>query len=230
VVVVPFAVTLVSAAFALLVLRQFAVRRRAYQLVWGAALAMFSGAGLIEALEGVWGWSPAGYRLYYLLGGILTVGWLGVGTTFLLSPRRVGPYAGALMTIVSLAAIPAVMVAPVNEALLRQAEPGRGAIGNPAALLAPITNSLGSIALIGGAAWSAWAAWRRHAPPARVLGVAMIAAGAFAAAATHGVAGQLGGYHALASLGELAGAALMFAGYLVLEAPQRVRGEIEPAT
>jgi hypothetical protein len=117
----------------------------------------------------------------------------------------------------------------VHVALLREAEPGRGAIGEPAALLAPITNSLGSVALIGGAAWSSWAAWRRHAPATRVLGVAMIAVGAFAAAATHGLAGQLGGYHLLAPLGELAGAALMFAGYLVLEAPGPVRGAVEAA-
>lgn len=225
--VVPFAAALVGAAFASVVLRQFVVRRRVYQLLWGVALAMFAVAALMEALAGVWGWSPAGYRLYYLLGGILTVGWLGAGTVFLLSPRRLGPCAAVLMVLVSLAAIPAVIVAPVQEALLREAEPGRGAIGEPAALLAPIVNSLGSAALIGGAAWSAWAAWRRHAPAARVLGVAMIAAGAFAAAATHGVAGQLAGYHVLAPLGEMAGAVLMFAGYLVLEAPQRAAGVVE---
>jgi hypothetical protein len=223
--VIPFAAAVVGGTFGALVLGQFAVRHRPYQLVWGSALAMFALAALVEALAGVWGWSPAGYRLYYYLGGICNVGWLGAGSLLLLFPRA-GRIAVLIMLLLSLAAIPAVIVAPVRADLLLSTDPGRGVIGMPAVLFAPVVNTLGSAALIGGALWSAWGAWRRHAPAAHVLGMSLIAAGALFAALTHGLAGQVGGQRALAPLGELVGAALMFTGYLVLEARRRSAGQL----
>ena len=218
--VISFAAAIVGGAFAALVLAQFAVRHRPYQLVWGCALAMFAAAALIEALAAVWGWSPAGYRLYYYLGGITNVGWLGAGSLLLLF-RRAGLVGVGTMLALSLAAIPAVVLSPLHPELLLAADPGRGVIGAPAEVFAPITNTLGSAALIGGALWSMWAAWRRHAPGAFVVGMAAIAGGALFAALTHGLAGQVGGERALAPLGELIGATLMFTGYLVLEARRR---------
>ena len=226
--VIPFAAALISAAFAGLVLRQYLLRRRPYQLAWGSALAMFAVAALIEAMAGMWGWSVTGYRLYYLLGGLLDVGWLGAGTLLLLS-RRAGPAAAIAMAAVTVLAIPAVLLAPVHAELLRQAEPGRGAMGGLPLVLAPITNVLGSVALIGGAVWSAWSAWRRHAPASLVVGLAALAAGALVAAAGHGLAGQVAGRHLLVPLGELAGAALMFTGYLAIEAPQRAAARVRTA-
>jgi hypothetical protein len=212
--ILALAAALVSIVFALTILRQFIDRRRIYQLTWAGALGMFGAAALFEGLAGAWGWSPTGYRLYYLLGGILTVGWLGLGTVQLLFPGRLALAAFWVMALLSLSAIPAVVVAPVHAELLRQAEPGRGVIGGLAPVLAPVVNSLGSMALIGGAAWSAWIAWRHQAAARQVLGLALIATGALGAAATHGLAGQVAGYHALAPLGELVGAGAMFAGYL----------------
>jgi hypothetical protein len=217
---IPLAAGMVCAAFSLLVLGQFVARRRWHQLAWGGALAMLAAAALIEALAALWGWSAWSYRLYYLLGGILAVGWLGTGSLLVLSRRGLGPAMGLLMLAISLLAIPAVMVAPVDQGLLLAVEPGRGVIRPPASILAPITNILGSAALIGGAGWSAWSAWRRHAPGGMVLGLALIATGALAAAAGHGLAGQVARQELWVPLGELAGACLMLLGYLVVEAPR----------
>lgn len=222
---IPFAAALISAAFASLVLRQYLIRRRLHQLAWGGALAMFAAAALIEAIAGVWGWSVTAYRLYYLLGGLLDVGWLGAGTLLLLS-RPAGRGAAIVMAVLTVVAIPAVIVAPVHTELLGQAEPGRGAMGGLPLVLAPITNVLGSVALIGGALWSAWSAWRHHAPTSLVVGLAVLAGGALVAAAGHGLAGQVAGRHLLAPLGELAGAVLMFTGYLAVEAPQRAAADV----
>lgn len=227
--VISFAAAIVGGAFAALVLVQFATRHRPYQLVWGGALAMFAAAALVEAFAAVWGWSPAGYRLYYYLGGICDVGWLGAGSLLLLFPRA-GKIAALVMLAISLAAIPAVVLSPLREELLLAADPGRGVIGLPAEAFAPVVNTLGSAALIGGAAWSTWAAWRHHAPGAHVLGMGLIAAGALFAALTHGLAGQVGGQRELAPLGELVGATVMFTGYLVIEARRRAASQLRASS
>ncbi len=214
--VIPLLAGIVGVLFGALVLRQFFERRRPYQAAWGFALVLFGAAAFFEAAGIAGGWTPAEYRAYYLLGGILNVGWLGTGSVYILN-RRAGHAAAIIMGLVSLAAVPAVLVAPVDSRLLAAQVPGRGAIGAPATLLPIFTNILGSIALVGGAAWSAWSGWRRGTGLNRVIGTALIAVGAFVVAGTHSVA-QVRGVYAVQPLGEALGIVVMFAGYLAVEA------------
>jgi hypothetical protein len=224
---IPLLAGLVGLVFGALVLRQFAQRRRPYQAAWGFALLLFGAAALFEAAGVSGGWTPAEYRAYYLLGGILNVGWLGCGSIYILN-RRAGHAAVIVMALVTVAAVPAVVISPTDAHLLAAQVPGRGAIGAPATFFPIFTNIAGSIALIGGAAWSAWSAWRRGGSDAfnRVAGTALIAAGAFVVAGTHSFA-QVRGTYAVQPVGEAAGIVLMFAGYLLVEArapqPQRSR-------
>jgi hypothetical protein len=120
------------------------------------------------------------------------------------------------MAIISVLAIPAVLVSPTDAHLLQAAVPGRGAIGAPATIFPPVTNTVGSILLIGGAAWSAYRAFRRRGPSARVLGTALLAAGALIVAATHTLA-QVRNLYAVQPVGEAIGILVMFAGYLAIE-------------
>jgi hypothetical protein len=215
--VLPFAAALVAGGFAAGVLRQFLGRGRSYHLVWAGALGLFAVAALAEGIAGVWGWSPAVYRVYYLCGGLLAVGWLGAGSLLLLFPDRLGPVGAWAMLGLTIVSAVAVGLAPIDAALLHEAEPGRGTIGAPASVLAPITNTLGLAALVGVAAASGWAAWRRHAPSSRILGVLAIGLGALVAGVVHGLLGQVTGHHELAPVGELVGVTLMFAGYAIVE-------------
>ena len=81
-----------SAAFAVAVLRQYAARRRPYQLAWGIALSMFTVASLALTAGVVAGWTPVSFKLYYLFGAVLNVPWLALGTVELLAGRpRAGP-------------------------------------------------------------------------------------------------------------------------------------------
>ncbi|MFN2614529.1 MAG: hypothetical protein ABR552_06895 [Actinomycetota bacterium] len=87
-VVFPILACFISAAFSVLVLRQFARRKRTYQLAWGVALAEFAVATLAVALAvGGDGWDPTLYRLYWLFGALLTVPWLALGSVALLRDR-----------------------------------------------------------------------------------------------------------------------------------------------
>jgi hypothetical protein len=123
------------------------------------------------------------------------------------------------MALITLAAVPAVMISPIDAHLLASQVPARGAIGAPATIFPIFTNIAGSIALIGGAAWSAWTGWRRPQGPGwnRVAGTTLIAAGAFVVAGTHSFA-QVRGSYAVQPIGEALGIVLMFAGYLAIEA------------
>lgn len=214
--VIPLLAGLVGSVFGALVLRQFARRRRPYQAAWGFALLLFGAAAFFESAGIAGGWTAAEYRAYYLLGGILDVGWLGVGSIFILW-RRAGWVAATVMALISVAALPAVVAAPVDARLLAQAIPPRGAIGPPATAFPAVTNILGSIALIGGAAWSAWRGRRARGGGHRVLGTGLIAAGALVAAVTHSVA-QVRGVYVIQPVGEAVGIVLMFAGYAAIEA------------
>jgi hypothetical protein len=213
--VIPLIAGAVGGAFAAVVARQYSSRRKPYQAVWAVALAMFAVAALFETAGQAFGWSDATYRGYYLFGGLLNVGWLGLGSLLLLTSARVGWIATIVMVLISAGALVAVLVAHTDPNLLRAQVPVRGAIDVPA-VLPLITNLGGSLLLIGGAAWSAWKAARSGAPRNRVVGLAVLAAGAFIVAAGHSYA-QTKGVYAAQPLSEALGIVSMFVGYLVVE-------------
>jgi hypothetical protein len=218
--VIPLIAGAVGAAFAAVVARQYSRRRKPYQAVWALALAMFAAAAFFEAAGQAFGWSDATYKGYYLFGGMLNVGWLGLGSLLILSSAGVGRIAMIVMIAVSLVGLAAVLVAHTDVALLRSQVPARGAIDVPA-VLPLITNLGGSLLLVGGAAWSAWRAARAGAPGNRVVGLAVLAAGAFVVAGGHSYA-QTRGFYAVQPVSEALGIIAMFVGYLVIEARAKV--------
>ena len=211
---VPLLAAVVGAAFAVQVLRQYLARHRPYQLVWASALAMFALAALFETAGVAGGWTAAIYKGYYLFGGLLNVGWLGVGTVYLLAPRRAADVSAALMAGYSVMAVLAVAVAHVNPTALHATFPTRAS--DVPVILPIISNVLGTVLLVGGAAWSAISALRRRSPASRVLGTSLIAAGALVVGADHSLA-QSTGLIVLQPLSEMVGIAVMFAGYLAVE-------------
>jgi hypothetical protein len=214
--VIPLIAGAVGGAFAAVVARQYLSRRKAYQAIWALALAMFAAAALFETAGQAFGWSDATYKGYYLFGGLLNVGWLGLGSFLLLTSQRVGRIATIVMVLLSIAGLVAVILANTDANLLKSQVPARGAIDVPV-ILPLITNLGGSLLLIGGAAWSAWRAARAGAPRNRVVGLAVLAAGAFIVAGGHSFA-QTRGVYAAQPISEALGIVAMFVGYLVVEA------------
>jgi hypothetical protein len=134
---------------------------------------------------------------------------------------RAGRIATITMVVVTIVALVSVLFAHTDPQLLKAPVPARGAIDVPA-LLPLITNLGGSLLLIGGAAWSAWKAARSGAPRSRVLGLAVLAAGAFIVAAGHSYA-QTKGVYAVQPISEALGIVAMFVGYLVVESRLAIR-------
>ena len=207
----------VGGAFGLVVLNQYRTRRKPYQAVWGAALVMFGLAALFEAIGLGAGWSAGVYRAYYLFGALLTVGWLGVGEVYLLAPRGWGHGAAAVMGALTVVSVVAVLTGTADAAQLRAQFPDDRKTLHVPAVLPIVINSVGSVLLVLGAAWSAWQAWRRSAPAGRVVGTVLIAAGAFVVAGFHGGA-VVAHAPVLRPISEAVGIAIMFAGYLAVEA------------
>ncbi len=83
---IPVIGAIVSFAFAFMLIRAYRERKVTFQLMWGIALALF-GLGFVgEALGLALGWTQFSAKLYYLFGGILAVGYLSMGTMYLLKP------------------------------------------------------------------------------------------------------------------------------------------------
>jgi hypothetical protein len=91
-------------------------------------------------------------------------------------------------------------------------------IGSPVRLTTPFFNIYGLLTLVGGAIWSAYLFWRKRVLPNRVLGNALIAAGALLI----GFASTLTrlGYGQFLYIAELLSAVTMFAGFRVAARPQ----------
>jgi hypothetical protein len=220
-VILPLLATIVSLAFTLMVFDQFVQRRKTYQIVWTIGLLLFSLAAFAQYLGTSNGWVGDAnyYRLWYICGAIGTSSFLGMGTIFLIAPRRVAviTLAGLLLAF-TLAAV-LVFTAPVDlSALPRVSTEEVKGTGFPdyVRLLTPFFNIFGAGFLAFGAAQSAWVFWRKRIKLYRVISNCFIFAGALTASA----AGTIERFHLASgadafSLATLLGVTLIFAGFLI---------------
>lgn len=210
---------LIGGAFGLAVLNQYRTRRKPYQLVWGAALLMFGIAALCEAIGLAAGWSAGDYKAYYLFGALLNVGWLAVGELYLLTPGRPATIGAVLMGLLTVVSVAAVLAAGTYPDRLQAQFPEKAS--TVPGVLPAVINSVGTVILVLGPLWSAWRAYRRTAPWGLVAGTALIAIGAFVVGGAHSIA-VLFSLPAVRPVSEAIGIAVMFGGYLVLEAERPV--------
>jgi hypothetical protein len=210
-----------SAAFAVAVLRQYAARRRPYQLAWGIALSMFTVASLALTAGVVAGWSPVSFKLYYLFGAVLNVPWLALGTVELLAgpaARRAYLAALAAFTLVSvvLVAMARVTAADLAGRLLPE---GKEFLPVAVRVLAVVGNTVGTLVVVGGAVASGLAMRSRRELRPRFEGTLLIALGVLLAA-SGGVLAFLASSDKLA-LGLAIGASVMYLGFRRASAPAR---------
>ncbi len=81
---------IIGLVFAVMLADQYRHRRRTFQLVWAIGMVFYAIAAGCEALAAASGWNDTLYRTYYLTGAVWSVGWLGLGTAFLLARTRFG--------------------------------------------------------------------------------------------------------------------------------------------
>src|ERR1700694_4406541 len=171
-VLLTFAIVNVAATglFAAVVSRQFAQRRRIYQLFWMIALIMAFSATVSYVCMVLMGpTSSAGvifFRVYYILGAALAPAWLGLGSIALVTGPRAIRICLAILTTLSVMTAVIIAIVPLNMRILSQVAgtPGTGILENQAAWL-PFTitlNSAGVLAVVGVALYSGWKLIRRQ--------------------------------------------------------------------
>jgi hypothetical protein len=210
-----------SAAFAVAVLRQYAARRRPYQLAWGIALSMFTVASLALTAGVVAGWSPVSFKLYYLFGAVLNVPWLALGTVELLAGQTARWAYLAALTAFTLVSVVLVALARVTAADLagRLLPEGKEFLPVAVRALAVVGNTVGTLVVVGGAVASGLAMRSRRDLRPRFEGTLLIALGVLLAA-SGGVLAFLASSDKLA-LGLAVGASVMFLGFRRASAPAR---------
>lgn len=140
-------------------LRRFVARRRLHELIWGVTFCAFGLAAGAELYAGIFGWTPALVRLYYLAGASLSVGFLALGTLVLLVPRRIALIALGVVLVQSAFMVFLVLRSPVDPETVRVA--GWSALGRDGSLraLALTINVLGTLVVLIGTFGSAYAHW-----------------------------------------------------------------------
>lgn len=232
--------TLISAAFALMALRQYLLRRKIFQLVWLIALTTFTiSAGCEFVLTITKQWTAPLYIIWYLMGAMLGAVYFGQGTAYFLLPRRWAHVTMALVLALSAYGTYLTLTTPVNLSVVYPAIPSGAAYPSireagwetPRALT-PFLNLYGFVWLNGGALYSAVQLARRRMEKHRVMANVLIAMGGTLV----GIVSTLNrfGYHEAQYPGEMVGIALMFWGFMLstkaAPAPAPSRIVAEPST
>jgi hypothetical protein len=212
----PFSAMVIGLALAIVILNHYAAApaRRSHELIWGLSFVLFAAGAALEVAAGLWGWSDLVVRLYYISGAILAVALLGVGELLLLAPRwKNGLLIGA--ALFSALTVVAVFVQPINPAELTGPAPWRavGVTGSLPMILAILSNSFGTLLLVGGALYSAWVFWRKRIQFHRMVGCILLAVGTLVVA-SGGVLVRAFEAHAWLYPPMAVGVAIMFVGYL----------------
>jgi hypothetical protein len=223
--VLPFVTGLLCFVFAVLVFRRYLARRGLHLLLWGFGMVLYGVGALCEGYYAAIGWNPGVFRLWYLCGAILVAAWLGQGTVYLLVRRKWANVLMAVLALGSLYAAVRVFTAHLDPSLMTTGLhtgselSGDAIVTQGVRLLTPFFNLYGTLALVGGAAYSAWIFWRKRVLLHRTLGNLLIMVGALLPA-FGGALSRMGIPGAL-YLSEFLGAVLLFLGFLRATTPMK---------
>lgn len=214
----PAATAVLGFVFTWLVFDQWLHRRKPHQLAWAVGMLMYSVAAVMEAVSEYSGhWSPLVYRFYIVLAASL-VGFLGLGSYFLIAKKRTGPliYLGMLIGWLTVFLWGAFVVPLKLSKLVPGITVGGQALGAatsfPRVMSLPF-NITGSFFLLGGALLSIWRFARKKEYAYRMWANVLIAVGTLLIAGAGGLAraGVTAGLYP----GEMIASAVLLAGFLM---------------
>jgi hypothetical protein len=215
------AATLLALAFALCTLERWLDRRKPHEAAWTAALFLFAAASAALWAGAAFGWNGLWFRLFYLFGAIVNVPYLALGTVYLLADRRVaqrvaiGVHAFAFFSAGVLAVAP--LTGPIRGTTLPQ---GSDVFGVVPRSLAAAGSGIAAVVIVAGAVWSAGRLARRRSTRRLAFANALIAVGTVVLGAggiLNSVLNEMDGF----AISLVAGISVIFAGFLLTNAPKR---------
>lgn len=177
---IPIATTMMAIAFAIVIIRRYQERRSGPHLLWWAGGALAYGAGtFVESAVTLFGWNLVLFKSWYITGALLGGAPLAQGTVYLLLSRRTANVLTVILVTMILVASTAVILSPVNYALVEEHRLTGAVMGwSWARLFSPFINTYAFVFLVGGAALSAVRYARDAGMQHRFIGNALIAVGA----------------------------------------------------
>jgi hypothetical protein len=218
-----FLATAIATVFAQATGVRFTRRRKPHERAWTIALALFALASAALATGASTGWDRGTFRAFYLLGAVLCVPWLGLGTVYLLAGAVVGRRVETGLILFSGFAIGVMLSAPIHGAIGPVGIPiGKDHFGVLPRVLAGVASGVGATVVLAGAVWSAVRFARSRAEGTSRLagGNALIALGTLVLSSGGLVQGAVGKDQAFA-LTLASGIAVIYAGFAVASSVPR---------
>jgi hypothetical protein len=227
-----FLATAVATVFAQATAVRWSRTRATYQGVWSFALALFALASAALATGASTGWDEGTFRVFYLLGAILNVPWLALGTVYLLGGQRLGNRVRAGMLVFTGVALGVMLSTPIHGTIpVDQIPVGKDHLDALPRALAGIASGLGALVLFGGALWSAIGFARRRGEGGRTgalaAGNALIALGTLVLS-SGGLLQGVVGHDESFTLSLAIGITVIYAGFGVASGSRSARVFSEP--
>ena len=217
--------TLISAAFAGMVLKQYAKRRKPFQLFWGLGLLFFAIAAGSEVVAFAGEWSIASAKAFYVFGGMLLVGFLGLGSTYLTFGEKAGRVTATIVVALAVVAVGLVLFSDLDLAAFENAiETGEwGEVGIPtfSRIVTVVLNIVGSSILVGGALYSGIMVWKKRQDKDRLIANSVIALGALLIASAGALGALFGFGQEIHTIAQAPGITIMFVGFLLASRPSK---------
>jgi hypothetical protein len=215
----PILSTLISAAFAWIILARYRLKRQSYHLLWwGIGIGTYGLGTLIESLVTLFGWQSALFKAWYIAGALMGGAPLAVGTIFLLFGARAGRIAVALLLAAVGVTSIFVILSPVRMDLV---DPtilsGKALAWQSIRRVSPFINSLAALFLVGGAIYSAIRFFGHSESRHVSIGNIFIAVGALLPGV--GGMGSRMGHTELLYIAEFIGVILIWIGYKYCQRP-----------
>jgi hypothetical protein len=214
----PAATAVLGFIFTYLVFSQWLQRRKPHQLSWTVGLLFYAVAALMEAWSEYTGyWNPYVYRIYIVLAASL-VGFLGLGSYYLLARKRFGPdvYLGMNVGWILVFLLGSLTAQLKLDSLVPGITVGGQALGESLSFpryMSFFFNVPGSIFLLGGAIISVWRFAKKKEYAYRMWANVLIAVGTItiAGAGSMARAGQTVGLYPA----EMVASAILLTGFLM---------------
>jgi hypothetical protein len=213
--------TLLALAFAFSTLERWLDRRKPHEAAWSAALFLFAGASASLWGGAAFGWNGAWFRSFYLFGAIVDVPYLALGTVFLLCSARLARRTAIGVNAFAAFSAGVMCVAPLTAPIVANTLPqGSDVFGVLPRVLAGVGSAVASLVIIGGAVWSAVRLARKRSTRRLAGANVLIALGTLILAAggiLNSVLDQMNGF----AISLVVGISVLFAGFLLTNAPRR---------
>lgn len=214
----PLATGLIGLVYVGLLVAQWYRRRKPHQVAWAIGFLIYAVAALMEAYSEFTGaWDPTVYRVYIVFAASM-VGFLGLGTLYLVSKTRTLPtmYLAFILVCLVIFFYGVFTIDLIEEKLVAGITVGGAALGSggsfPRIMSLPF-NITGTLLLLGGSAYSIVRFWSRKAYRYRSWANVLIIVGTLVIAAA-GARARLGNTVGLYPA-EMIASALLLAGFLV---------------